>query len=69
MIALAPIGWAYRSIHQHYGFSRGFNDIITLSADVTSYVTASPLVWLWGWTSSLNGPERQLMPGLAWSRW
>ena len=63
MIALAPIGWAYRSIHQHYGFSRGFNDIITLSADVTSYVTASPLVWLWGWTSSLNGPERQLMPG------
>jgi hypothetical protein len=64
-IALAPIGWGYRSIHQHYGFSRGLNDIVTLSADVTSYVTASPLVWLWGWTSSLNGPERQLMPGVA----
>ncbi len=63
MIALAPIAWTYRSIHQQYGFSRVFNDIITLSADVTSYVTASPLVWLWGWTSSLNGPERQLMPG------
>jgi hypothetical protein len=64
-LALAPIGWGYRSIHQHYGFSRGLNDIVTLSADVSSYVTASPLVWLWGWTSSLNGPERQLMPGVA----
>jgi len=65
VVALAPIGWSYRSVHQHYGFARSLTDIVTLSAVVTSYVTASPLVWLWGWTSSLNGPERQLMPGIA----
>jgi hypothetical protein len=63
LAALSPLLWSYRAIHQHYGFARRYQDIITLSADVTSFVTASPLLALWGWTAPLNGPERQLFPG------
>jgi hypothetical protein len=65
MAALLPLAIGYVRIHREYGFARSINDIVTLSADVTSFVTASPLVALWGWTSSLNGPERQLFPGLT----
>jgi hypothetical protein len=63
IVAMAPIAFGYMAIHTRYGLSRGLGDIVTLSADVTSFVTASPLSALWGWTSSLNGPERQLFPG------
>jgi hypothetical protein len=60
---LAPIAWMYRTIHQHYGLTRSYTDIVSLSADVTSFVTASPLMGVWGWTSALNGPERETFPG------
>jgi len=62
---MSPIALRYLAIHKHYGLARGFGDIITLSADVTSIVTASPLSLVWGWTSTLNGPERQVFPGLT----
>jgi hypothetical protein len=65
VVALSPMAWGYRAIHHLYGFARGGGDIVTLSADLTSLFTASPLVALWGWTSRLNGPERQLFPGAA----
>ncbi len=58
-----PIASAYFAVHARYGLARGLGDIVTLSADVTSIATASPLSLLWGWTSTLNGPERQLFPG------
>jgi F5/8 type C domain len=61
--SMAPIGLRYAAIHEQYGLERGLNDIVELSADVTSLVTASPLNAVWGWTSTLNGPERQLFPG------
>jgi F5/8 type C domain len=62
---VAPIGIGYWRIHQAYGFARTFREIQALSADLSSFVTASPMMVLWGWTSSLNGPERQLFPGLT----
>ena len=63
--ALLPILIGYSRIHEQFGFVRSFGDIVRLSADATSFVTASPLSLLWGWTSRLNGPERQLFPGLT----
>jgi hypothetical protein len=60
-----PIASEYFAVHKRYGLTRGFGDIVTLSADVTSIATASPLSVLWGWTSPWNGPERQLFPGLT----
>ena len=60
-----PIASKYFAVHKRYGLARGLGDIVTLSADVSSVATASPLSLLWGWTSTLNGPERQLFPGLT----
>jgi hypothetical protein len=65
VVLLSPVAWGYRAIHHQYALARGGGDIVTLSADLTSFFTASPLVAAWGWTSSLNGPERQLFPGAA----
>jgi hypothetical protein len=62
---LVPIAIGYLRIHSAYGLSRGLGEILAFSGDVTSLVTASGMSALWGWTSSLNGPERQLFPGLT----
>lgn len=65
LAAMAPIVVGYSRIHNTYGFARRYSEIRDLSADVTSIVTASPLLRLWGWTSPLNTPERQLFPGVT----
>ncbi|HEY7291095.1 MAG TPA: discoidin domain-containing protein [Vicinamibacterales bacterium] len=63
LCAISPIALKYFEIHRHYGLARGIGDIVDLSADVTSVVTASPLSAIWGWTAHLNGAEKQLFPG------
>lgn len=62
---LAPIYLRFAEVHRHYGFRREGYEIAFQSADVTSVLTASPMLALWGWTSTLNGPEKQTFPGLA----
>jgi hypothetical protein len=64
-VILLPVVIGYWRVHRFYGFARSFGEILTFSGDVTSLATASPLVTLWGWTARLNGPERQLFPGLT----
>jgi hypothetical protein len=65
VVVLLPIAIGYWRIHHAYGFARTYPEIIELSADVTSFVTASPLSALWGWTARWNPAERQLFPGLT----
>lgn len=66
MLALTPIAIGYSRVHEAYGVARRFSEIQWFSGDLTSLVTASPLVWLWGWTSSFGVvPERQLFPGFT----
>ena len=65
VLSVAPIVVGYLRWHAWYGLSRTFVEIQAYSADLTSFVTASPLMAIWGWTWSLNGPERQLFPGLT----
>ena len=65
VLLMWPIASEYLAVHRRYGLARGLGDIITMSADVSSAFTASPLSLLWGWTSTLNGPERQLFPGFT----
>jgi F5/8 type C domain-containing protein len=62
-VAISPVAVKYLAIHERFGMTRILAEIVTLSADVTSIVTAPPASVLWGWTSTLNGPERQLFPG------
>jgi hypothetical protein len=63
VIVMAPFTLEYTRIHHLYGFSRGFDAIAYLGADVTSVLTGPGNSVLWNWTSSLNGGERQTFPG------
>lgn len=66
VVAVSPIVLGYQQIHQSYNLKRDFFDeVLEYSADLSSFVTASPLSALWGWTAPLNGGERQLFPGLT----
>lgn len=65
-LAVSPIILGYHQIHDRYNLTRDFfNEVVEYSADLSSFVTASPLSALWGWTAALNGGERQLFPGLT----
>jgi hypothetical protein len=63
--ALWPIAAGYSRIHDAHGFFRSLFEVQIYSADLSSFVTASPMLSLWGWTSGLNGGEQQLFPGLT----
>jgi hypothetical protein len=65
-LAVSPIIVGYSRIHEDYNLTRDFTqEILKYSADVSSFVTASPLSAVWGWTAPLNGGERQLFPGFT----
>ena len=53
----------YSRIHAYYGLARPFYEILNLSADVTSYLTAHTTSLLWGWTAHWAKPEGELFPG------
>jgi hypothetical protein len=61
-----PVVAGYSGVHATYNWRRDLSEeILKFSADFSSFVTASPLSALWGWTAPLNGAERQLFPGLT----
>lgn len=64
-LGLSPIVLGYSRIHESHALTRDFAEVLTYSADFSSFVTASALSALWGWTAPLNGGERQLFPGLT----
>ncbi len=64
-LVLVPIAFGYSRIHEHHNLTRDFAEVLTYSADVSSFATASALSAIWGWTSGWNGGERQLFPGLT----
>lgn len=63
-LLVAPVILGYLRIHDSYDLAREVTEVLTYSADITSLVTASARSAAWGWTSPLNGGERQLFPGL-----
>jgi len=63
LVALLPLAFGYRRIHAFYGLTRGFEEISRYSADLTSLLTAHPMVLLWGWTARWAKPEGELFPG------
>jgi hypothetical protein len=66
VLFVSPIVFGYSRIHQSYNWRRDLTEeILRFSADLSSFVTASPLSAVWGWTAFLNGGERQLFPGLT----
>ena len=66
VVPLVPIALEYWRVHRYYGFSRGLEEVRLFSADLTSFVTASPVLRVWGFTGALDSnQERQLFPGLT----
>jgi hypothetical protein len=63
LAALSPLVLGLARIHRYYGLQRPFDEIVTLSADATSLLTAHESSWLWGWTARWARPEGELFPG------
>lgn len=63
LVALLPVWLGYSRIHAYYGLARSLKEILSLSADVTSYLTAHPTLRFWGWTARFAKPEGELFPG------
>jgi hypothetical protein len=63
MLALLPLAVGYSQVHRYYGLARRFYEIVSLSADVTSYLTAHTTLRVWGWTARWARPEGELFPG------
>ena len=66
MLAVWPIVAGYSEVHASYNWRRDLvEETLRFSADLASFVTASPLSAVWGWTAAAGGMERQLFPGLT----
>jgi hypothetical protein len=63
VVALLPVAIGYSRIHAYYGLSRPFYEILRLSADATSYLTAHETLRFWGWTARWAKSEGELFPG------
>jgi hypothetical protein len=64
-LALAlPYVWMYVEAGQAVGL-RGLNEVTRYSAHPTSYLSASGLSRLWGWTEKWGDSELRLFPGLS----
>lgn len=65
VLAVWPVVAGYSDVHARYNWRHDSEEVLTFSADLTSFITASPLSALWGWTAPMNGAERQLFPGVT----
>jgi hypothetical protein len=64
-VVVSPLAIGYARIHRQYGMAHNIGEVLAFSADITSLVTATSRSALWFWTSTLNGGEGQIFPGLV----
>jgi hypothetical protein len=64
-IALAPILYAYTTVHARHGFARSVEEIQSFSADLGAVLCAPELLTFWGWVRGYCKPEGELFPGAA----
>jgi hypothetical protein len=64
-LPLAPILWKYRSVHQHYGLTRGIDVVTSLSAQPIHWLRVADLDWFWSRWLSDGGAEFNLFPGVT----
>jgi hypothetical protein len=65
VLPLAPILVRFVEAHDRYMLSRTPEEILSLSADVSSVLCADSKLSLWGWLDIGCAGERQLFPGAA----
>lgn len=64
-LPVTPLLLGYRAVQERFGLVRGIGDILSSSADVTSFLHASPYSAAWGWLQQADRPEDQLFPGVT----
>ena len=64
-LPLVPVLYKYTSVHEHFGFVRGYWEIRGFSADIAGLLCAPQLLTFWGWVRVKCGPEGELFPGVA----
>lgn len=62
--ALVPLFRSYADWHKRYGFRRTIGEIEAFSADASSILDGSHLLWTWPNLESLDRPEGALYPGI-----
>ena len=65
VVMVLPILLRYRAVHKDLGFEGPLWEIMSFSADLTSLLSASPMLSLWGALDEFVRPEGQLFPGLT----
>jgi hypothetical protein len=63
LLVLTPVGLAYSQTHADLGFERSRASMVSLSADVVSYIQVSPRLTVWGDVLTRGRAEGQLFPG------
>lgn len=64
-LPLLPILAHYRDVHERWHLSRGINEIVGYSADITALLRTHPDIGLLGPRLPAASPEGQLFPGLT----
>lgn len=65
LVAVGPVLWTMRGIHDAYGFRRAITEIEQLSADLLDFAAAPELLAWWPGTTAGVHPERALYPGIV----
>jgi hypothetical protein len=65
VVPLAPVLYRYTTVHDHFGFVRGYFEMRSFSADIAGLLCAPPNLTFWGWVRVMCGPEGELFPGVA----
>ena len=64
-LALLPVLLPYRRVHAHWDLRRGIGEMLTFSADVASFMSGAPWLWLKPLPKLIDKPEADVYPGLA----
>ncbi len=64
-LCVVPALLKYRSVQNAFGMTRNFGEIVFYSADLTAFLTATPLLVVWGWLQHFAHAEGELFPGIT----
>ena len=64
-LPLAPILYRFLVVHERYGLSRNFGEIVGFSADIAAPLCAPRELTAWSWLRVACGPEGEFFPGIG----
>jgi hypothetical protein len=64
-VTLLPVLIPYERVHANWNLRRGIGEMLTFSADLGSFLSAAPWLWLGPLPKLIDKPEADVYPGLA----